>query len=257
MSPPPFPVRRGLTLWFGLALALWAAASAGLYLDGGRGLAAHIALSGPALYFLCICVHDAVHGVMCRSRGLNQLAGFGLSLVILLPFPLLQSAHLTHHRRVGHDDDPEHVVYGVGLLALLVRLPLVPLYYLRSLADMRGQDRALTVLHIVLSGGASWALAQHVGVMGVVLGWWLPVLLTVMWFGFTTVYVPHSRYAARLMPHLTTHSGWHFDHHRDPRYPFSQYVQLRAHHLRLGIAPFGTPREQRVIGWLARPVRRS
>ena len=72
-----------------------------------------------------------------------------------------------------------------------------------------------------------------------------PSVATVAWFGFATVYVPHSRHADRLMPYFTEHSGWHHDHHRAPQYPFNQYLELRDFHLRHGVLP-----------WLCCPNRR-
>ena len=230
----PYPVRPGLTFWLGLTLALTSISSflawRGNAVVGDNaalhaGLSWHLLVSVPCLYFLCICVHDGVHGVLLRRRWASQGAAWILSLVICLPFPLLQAAHLKHHGRLGRDDDPEAIVYDVSLPLLLVRLPFIPFFYLRSLRGMGGAAIAFTFLH--LATVATLMLA----VDDVALGWALPVLLAITWFGFTTVYVPHGPLAARLMPWLRANSGWHDDHHRDPRYPFHQYAAVRAFHL--------------------------
>jgi hypothetical protein len=119
------------------------------------------------------------------------------------------------------------VVYGATLPALLLRLPLVPLYYLREVRHLGPVARAGVVLHFV-----AWAaLVALVGVP-LLVGWLLPVGIAVIWFGFTTVYAPHSAHRRRLMRYFNFHSGYHDDHHRDPRYPFHQYFRLRLDGLR-------------------------
>lgn len=249
-----FPSRPGLTLWFGVALALHVVDSAwrGAHADRAWW---QLLLAMAASYFLCICVHDAVHGVLHRRRRVNQVGGFVLSLVVGLPFPLLQRAHLTHHQRVGADDDPEAVVYRASLAALLLRLPLIPLFYLRTLRDLSVAQRLFTALHVIVVV-ATVAIAERRGVP-LVATWMVPTLIAVMWFGFTTVWVPHGPSAARFMRYFNAHSGWHDDHHLDPRYPFSQYAQLRAHHLAVGATQPVSAGEARRTTQLGSPVWRQ
>lgn len=231
--PPPKP---GLTLLLGSTLALTSISSAAAFCVGDVSFVGHLVVTVPCLYFLCICIHDGVHGVLVRRKRLGNLAGFVLSLVIALPFPLLQSAHLKHHRVIARrasadvdDDDPEAIVYRASLPALLLRLPFIPFWYLRSLRDMRAGSIALTLLHLSLVITAA-VLLTGAGI-DVVTTWIAPVLLAIGWFGFTTVYVPHGPHKAILMRVFNAHSGWHDDHHRDPRYPFHQYATVRARHL--------------------------
>jgi fatty acid desaturase len=222
----PFEVRPGLSLILGLALVSWIYASWRSWVSDGRELWVHTCLVVPAFYFLCICIHDATHHVLHRNRSLNRAAGFVLSLAIGLPFPLLQASHLEHHRKEEADSDPERVIYDAPLWALPFRLPLVPFFYLPTFRKLSRAAKLATLLHLVMvialvcAGGAS-----------AVVGWVMPALLAISWFAFTTVYVPHSRYAPKLMRFMKAHSGYHEDHHRDVRYPFPQYIQLRAWHL--------------------------
>lgn len=244
----PWAVRPGLTGVLGLTLSLWVANAVVRLMQGHHGLASHLVLTVPALYFLCICVHDGVHGVLHRHKRTNDVAATLLAGVVGLPFPLLRSTHLQHHRRFGTEDDPERVIYSASLWQLPFRLPLVPFFYLRGLRALSRLELIVTAVHVV-----TLALVLATGGTPLLLGWALPALMAIVWFGFTTVYVPHSRYAPRLMPWLQAHSGWHFDHHKDLRYPFPQYAQLRAWHLDNGASP-SSPLEGRILRLLAKRV---
>jgi fatty acid desaturase len=233
--------RPGLTLVLGVVLALASVSSSAAYAVGAISFLAHLCVAVPCLYFLCICIHDGVHGVFLKDRRIGNAAGFLLSLVIALPFPLLQSAHLKHHRVIAQrerrrgsvvdvdEHDPEAIVYEASLPALLLRLPFIPLWYLRSVRDMRASSVALTALHLGIVGMVVVLLFEH-GV-DVMMVWAAPVLVAIGWFGFTTVYVPHGPHAKVLMRVFNAHSGWHHDHHRSPQFPFHQYAAVRALHL--------------------------
>lgn len=251
--------RPGLTCLLGVALALTALSQALAYSSGAIGFARHLLWTVPCLYFLCICVHDAVHGVSLKNKRANNLVGFVLALVITLPFPLLQSAHLKHHRAIAKQrqganvdvtDDPEAVVYQSSVWSLVLRLPFIPFWYLRSLRSMRPLAIALTFFHLGLVAAA--AVALHVAGVDVLSAWAAPVLLAIVWFGFTTVYVPHGPHAPLLMRFLNAHSGWHDDHHRDPRFPFHQYATVRAAHLQSDHQGHGRAYDPVVFLWAKR-----
>lgn len=248
MNRPNYRVRTGLTLALGATLAMWTLMSAWRAARGDISLLTHLVASCPALYFLCICVHDGVHGVLARPRWVNQAGASALSLVIGLPFPLLQEAHLRHHRRMGHPDDPEYVVYSAQWWQLPGRLVLVPWYYLRGIVRLDRARQVQTVAQLALT---AVVLAWGGAVLWQV--WALPVLLAIVWFGFTTVYVPHCPYADRLMPWFQTHSGWHHDHHFDVRYPWPQYAQIRAWRFDHGLTPESAS-EERWVRWCAREL---
>ncbi len=253
MTRPTFPVRPGLSLVFGLALVAHIADAVIMVLEGVHRPWWRTGLLMVAFYFLCICIHDAVHRVLVRHRGTNQLMGFLFGLMVGLPFPLLQKAHLHHHRRVGFEDDPEAVVYRTPFRWLWLRLPLVPVYYLRTLKQLTFLELFATALHLsIVAGVIAGGLMSGIPVLQ---AWALPALGAVMWFGFTTVYVPHGPESQRWMKWFTAHSGWHDDHHADPRYPFAQYAQLRAFRISHGTAEPLSGAEGRRIAWLATPLR--
>ena len=241
----PFDRRLGLSAWLGFALCAWSVDSFIRWASGERSLLVHTLLVFYPVYFTCICIHDAVHGVLWRSRRGNDLGGFLMSLVIGLPFPLLRYTHLRHHRVLGAHDDPEAAVYRAAWWQLPLVLPVVPLIYARSFPRLSRRLRLLTLLHSLLVGSAALWLGP------LVLGWALPAVLAIAWFGFTTVYVPHSQYSGSLMKLLQLHSGWHDDHHADVRFPYPQYAQLRAWNLAQA------QQRDRVTELLARPVTRS
>lgn len=248
MNRPSLQLRTGPMFALGVALSLWVLASAWCCLRGSIPLPLHVAQSAPALYFLCICVHDGVHGVLLRPRPLNQWASGVFGLLLWMPFPLLQRAHLEHHRRVGSPDDPEHIIYDAAPWQLPWRLVLVPALYLRSMGELPRSKQIAVTAQLVASVGV-----LVVGGGALAAAWLIPLVLAVAWFGFTTVYVPHSRYADRLMPWLDWHSGWHVDHHFDVRYPYPQYVEIRLWRVAHGLQPI-SERELRVLRWLATTV---
>lgn len=256
VHPPraSFPIRAGLTLWLGLTLLAWEVSQIGGYLDGRFGCLELWIRLIPAQFMLCVCIHDAVHGVITKRPRLCSAAGVLLATGVFLPFPLLRRAHLKHHSTLHHHDDPERVVYDTPARSLLFKLPVIPLSYLQNWRLLSGKDRVLTVA--VISGLAliGTAIAWVFGLTALLYGWLLPSLLTVCWFGFTTVYVPHSRDSAWLMRFFTEHSGWHHDHHCSPQYPFNQYIELRNFHLSHHVfEPRG--QEARVIRWLSTPLK--
>lgn len=244
-------LRTGLMFALGVALSSAVLVSVWGTMRGAVPTVVHLGVCVPALYFLCICVHDGVHGVLLRPRWLNQWAAGAFGCLLGMPFPLLQRAHLEHHRMVGRPDDPEHIIYSAAPWQLPWRLLLVPLYYLRSARRLSRPLQLATAAQLV---GTAGVLA--VGGAELAAAWLTPLMLAVGWFGFTTVYVPHSRYADRLMPWLNWHSGWHDDHHFDVRYPYPQYIDIRLWRIRHGLETV-SDRELRVLQWLAADVART
>ena len=232
MSRAQMNARPGLTLVLGSVLLLSALSSAAQWAQGGVSLVVHLCTTVPMLYFLFICIHDGVHSVLSRRRWLNDGASILLAGAVGLPFPLLRRAHLHHHAHLGQPSDPEGKIYNSSLWKLPLTLIAVPFYYLAQLPKLSPAKAALVCLQLLL-------FISLMALFPVLLtAWALPVLIAVLYFGFTTVYAPHSEHQARLMPWLNFHSGYHHDHHRDPRYPFHQYFQLRLDGLlNRGVAP--------------------
>lgn len=248
-----FPIRPGLTLWLGFTLLAWELSQLGAYLSGLIGWLELWLKVMPAQFMLCVCIHDAVHGVIAKRRWMNKAAGVALAMGVLLPFPLLERAHKKHHKALYHEDDPERVVYHTPARWLLFKLPTIPWHYLQSWRLLDTSERALTATVMLTLGVAAAILGGRFGIEALLMGWIAPSLLTIGWFGLMTVYVPHSRHSDTLMRYFTEHSGWHHDHHRSPQYPFNQYLELRHFHLRHHVfAPRGP--EAKIVRWLARHI---
>lgn len=253
-----FSVRPGLTLWLGLTLWAWLITSSWGYLTSHD----HTALATlilwaklmPAQFMLCVCIHDAVHGVMSRDKRIGELAGVLLALAVCLPFPLLRRAHMRHHAHLYRDTDPERVVYALSPKALLSGLLLIPARYLQNWHLLRASERRTTLAALTTITALATILSARFGLGATLRAWLVPTALSIAWFGFMTVYAPHSAYRDKLMPYLTEHSGWHDDHHRAPQYPFNQYIELRAFHLKHGVFEPRGP-ELKVVSWLARHVQ--
>lgn len=79
---------------------------------------------------LLVLYHDAVHGLIARPRRLNDLLiNATVGVPLLLPVHLYRALHVSHHRHLGSERDPERVLLyrgqrwsyrplGTGALAL-------------------------------------------------------------------------------------------------------------------------------------------
>ncbi|MFT5583953.1 MAG: fatty acid desaturase [Cognaticolwellia sp.] len=232
MKRAQMTARPGLTLLLGITLLISAMSSAVQWMQGGISLIEHLGTTIPMLYFLFICIHDGVHSVLSGSRWVNDAAATLLAGAVGLPFALLRHAHLHHHAHLGQPSDPEGRIYNSSIWELPMTLLAVPFIYLVQLPKLGWKSAAAVCIQLTLLVSAMTLFPS------LLTAWALPVLLGVLYFGFTTVYAPHSRHHGRLMPWLNLHSGYHHDHHRDPRYPFHQYFQLRLDGLlNQGVAP--------------------
>jgi fatty acid desaturase len=241
--------RRGITGIAAVAAMLNVVCSLLAWHVGGIAWWQHALVVVPTLYFMCICIHDGCHFMLTPWRALTDAVGFLLSLFLFIPFPLLRASHLAHHHHFGTDRDPESVVYGARWWQLPVRLLRVPAFYFRAWSELRAGQRLVCVLHLCVCVGVVAALGVDV-IAGVV----VPALLTIAWFGATTVYAPHAETAPRWMPWLTGHSGYHYEHHRNVAVPYNQYWELRWRDLQVGLSEENWRGETRVLGLLNAPL---
>lgn len=82
--------------------------------------------SGPAVVFaalviatrqhaLLVLYHDGVHGLVARSRRINDfIVNSAVGVPFLLPIHLYRALHLSHHRHLGEACDPERVLLYRG-----------------------------------------------------------------------------------------------------------------------------------------------
>lgn len=194
--------------------------------------------------------HDAAHGLVARSRSLNDLLGAPLAAWPLgLTLAGYRRYHLVHHRALGTERDPE-----VGHRRLLPhwRLPLRRRQGLHFVSDLVGGGiphllaagrmtrpvRAREAVLFSLAWAAALGLAWHLGVL------WMPVLwvasiATTFWSGVrlriftehlgtrcTHRIRMHPLFEATVMPHAI---GLHWEHHHFPEIPFHNLRRLREH----------------------------
>lgn len=64
---------------------------------------------------LLVLYHDAVHGLIARSRRLNDFViNTAVGVPLLLPVHLYRALHISHHRHLGTRHDPERVLLYRG-----------------------------------------------------------------------------------------------------------------------------------------------
>lgn len=64
---------------------------------------------------ILVLYHDGVHGLVARSRRVNDfVVNTAVGVPLLLPIHLYRALHLSHHRHLGADCDPERVLLYRG-----------------------------------------------------------------------------------------------------------------------------------------------
>jgi len=64
---------------------------------------------------ILVLYHDGVHGLVARSRRVNDfVVNTAVGVPLLLPIHLYRALHLSHHRHLGTDCDPERVLLYRG-----------------------------------------------------------------------------------------------------------------------------------------------
>ena len=145
---------------------------------------------------LLMLYHDAVHGLLARSRTLNDaLINLTVGVPVLLPVELFRPLHIRHHRRLGGADDPERTILFARQhwryralppfkLIRQVTADLLLLNGVRTLLAWRTETRCWHVARSTWVIGAAWVgalialliFSSDLGVLVVTL--WLVPLLT-------------------------------------------------------------------------------
>lgn len=200
-------------------------------------------------------LHEAVHHLLSRSRGLNELQGLVIGTLSWTPMSVYRYVHARHHAWLGRPQDPEFRPYSLvgsplwvrrayAWAELLLGFVVTPaLYSVRTVAawrDLRAPVRRRLVFE--------WALvAGFWGVLLVVVarfGWWSALVvghLVPAWIAgvMQTVrkFTEHLGMAGESIPAMTRtvvyrgrvgrllsatqlHVDHHGTHHRWPRIPW-------------------------------------
>lgn len=189
----------------------------------------HLLVATAALVTLMVVAHDSIHSAAHRDVTVNRAVGWLASIACGVPFVMLATNHLRHHRLVDTDEDPEGFCLGPAW-QLLARWPaMLGFYYFETWPRLTTKARwqsagflAVVVAAVVLFPALWWA-------------WVAPLLLASTLFALCTVWLPHGPWGELVMRAAPWLTGFHDDHHARPGFPVHQYAQLHRWHVATGV----------------------
>ena len=194
--------------------------------------------------------HGNIHGSHKRLQWLNDLCGYLVAPLIMVPYSTHKVEHFTHHRYTNQPDkDPDFIVSGMrhGFLAFIVYgfkfLWTQNTFLFRDhWATMPRRERAIYFAEVALAIGwrlAFLALFPTVSTLVLLIAGFLPGgLFTAYWFAYRPhlPYEEPARYRntnSLIMPVWMKPLEWfwlgqnlHSIHHAFPRVPFYHYHAL-------------------------------
>jgi len=232
----------GLALWWGSTIA---------YTQGVWPWPVSTALNAIASYVLFTVAHDASHHSLSTHPRVNDLFG-RVATAFFAPhagFRTWRFIHMQHHRFTNHEDgsDPDHYTNrGPGWQAPLRWLTIdlwYMVFYLPKLPSRpRGEQVELLATWTVIFGASAAVIVTgHLGELIVL--YYLPVRIAVMFLGFAFDYLPHHGLhgtpsqdrlkttrnrvgAERVISPLLLFQNYHLVHHLHPRVPFHRYLAV-------------------------------
>ncbi len=253
-----------------LLVVVWALLIADLYLftTGWLSLAPAMLLYAVATYMSYTPLHEAAHGNIHgghdRLQWLNNLCGYLVAPLIMVPFSTHKVEHFTHHRYTNQPDkDPDYVVSGMrgGFLAFLIcgfRFLWVQNTFLfrNHWATAPWREKTVYIAEVLLAIGwrvvfVALVTREHAWAL-LVFGYLAGAFFTAYWFA----YRPHHPYAdsaryrntnSMIMPKWIKLLEWfwlgqnlHSVHHLFPRVPFYRYHALHRR-IEPAMRAHGTP----------------
>jgi fatty acid desaturase len=243
LSLPAFALLLGgLALWWGSTLA---------YIDGVWPWPVSTALNAFASYMLFTVAHDASHHSLSTSPAANNLLG-RVATAFFAPhagFRTWRYIHMQHHRFTNHDDgnDPDdYTNRGPGWQAplrwLTIDLWYMVFYLPRLRTRPRGERVELLLTWVVIFGACIAAVATG-HLFDLIVLYFLPVRLAVMFLGFAFDYLPHHGLhhtpsedrlkttrnrigSERLLTPMLLYQNYHLVHHLHPLVPFHRYLAV-------------------------------
>lgn len=225
-----------------------------LFAAGVLPLWASILIYAALTYMSYTPLHEAAHGNINggqdRSQWLNDLCGYLVAPLIMVPFSTHKVEHFTHHRYTNQPDkDPDYVVSGMrhGVVAFIVHA--VQFLWMQNTFLFREywataplRERAIYWAEVLFAIGWRVAfvllVARESDVVLLLVGYLGGAFFTAYWFA----YRPHLPYAeaaryrntnSLIMPRWMKPLEWfwlgqnlHSIHHLFPRVPFYRYHAL-------------------------------
>jgi ring-1,2-phenylacetyl-CoA epoxidase subunit PaaE len=231
-------------------IALWGGSAAAALADVWPWWVSTL-ISAVASYLLFTVAHDASHHAASRDSKLNTWIG-RIATPLFAPhagFSTWRFIHMQHHRFTNHHDgrDPDHYTMAGPRWQLPLRLLTIDLYYLVFyLPNLRSRPSAekveLAVQWLVVGGLTAAAVATGHGFDILVL-YYLPCRLAVLFLGWAFDYLPHNGLhhkptedkfkttrnrvgAERLLSPLLLYQNYHLVHHLHPVVPFYRYLKV-------------------------------
>ncbi len=194
--------------------------------------------------------HGNIHGGHDRLQWLNDLCGYLVAPLIMVPFSTHRVEHFTHHRYTNQPDkDPDHAVSGMrhGFLAFIASglrfLWIQNTFLFRDYwPTAPWRERAAYVAEVLFA--LAWrlafafAVAREHTVLLLVVGYLIGAFFTAYWFAYRPhlPYEEPARYRntnSLIMPAWMKPLEWfwlgqnlHSVHHLFPRVPFYRYHAL-------------------------------
>lgn len=245
---PPISLPGLALLLAGLGLG---AGSTILALTGAWPLYVSVPFNAIAAYMLFTVSHDASHHSLSSNEAVNVWMG-RIATLFFAPhagFRTWRFIHMQHHRFTNHDDgsDPDHYTHRGPHWQMPLRWLTVDLYYMVFyLPKLPGRPRreqielALTWLLVLGLSGAAIATGH---LLQLLVLYYLPIRLAILWLGYAFDYLPHNglrhrpsedRFKTtrnrigleRLLSPLLLYQNYHLVHHLHPVVPFHRYIAV-------------------------------
>jgi len=205
--------------------------------------------------------HEAAHGNVTRTRGLNNAIGILGMFPYMTPYFMQRYVHLDHHKYMNQQGLDPNLIYADGPFWQL------PFRYVRAIAyarkmlrsDPRNSGMKLSDTLGLGVLAAVWLAALMTGhFVSLFLIWFVPLVVAKVVMDWYVNYLPHvglapHRYLGTrvidvpwLTPLLLNHN-YHAIHHLWPRIPWHRYhaTYLEKHEF---LVERGVPIEHRVFG---------
>jgi fatty acid desaturase len=232
----------GLALWWASTLA---------YIGGVWPWPVSTLLNAVASYVLFTVAHDASHHSLSSSAAANNWLG-RIATAFFAPhagFRTWRYIHMQHHRFTNHDDgsDPDHYTnrgpaWQAPLRWLTIDLWYMVFYLPRVSSRPRGERVELALTWAVIFGASIAAIATG-HLFDLIVLYYLPVRLAVMFLGFAFDYLPHHGLhdtpeqdrlkttrnrvgAERVLSPVLLFQNYHLVHHLHPLVPFHRYLAV-------------------------------
>ncbi len=208
-------------------------------------------LNAVGIYLMFTVSHDAAHHSASSGHRLNTWIGRIATPFFApdAPFSTWRFIHMQHHRFTNHDDgrDPDHYTMEGPAWQRFFRIATVDFNYLVFyLPQIRRRPRREVVgffaQEAIVGGLTVWAIVSGYG-WEVLLLYYLPQRLAIVYLGFAFDYLPHNGLhyrpdenrlktarnrigGERWLTPLMMYQNYHLVHHLHPLVPFYRYLQV-------------------------------